>query len=103
MKKLFKWFITIKLQHGTEITTVATADSIGKACNAMKYTAEKLNGEIIKIKHVNKNSKVLCNSNKTSIFVIQKKTNNKLKKKNYETVHDYFSKQKRRKSIPIRK
>lgn len=49
MKKLFKWIITIKLQHGTEITTVVTADTIGKACNAMKYTAERLNGEIIKI------------------------------------------------------
>lgn len=49
MKKLFKWIITIKLVIGTEITTVVTADSIGKACNSMKYTAEKLNGEITKI------------------------------------------------------
>ena len=49
MKKLFKWIITIKLEIGTEITTVVTADSIGKACNAMKYTAERLNGEITKI------------------------------------------------------
>ena len=45
MKKLFKWIITIKLEIGTEITTVVTADSIGKACNSMKYTAERLNGE----------------------------------------------------------
>lgn len=49
MKKLFKWIITIKLEFGTEIITVVTADSIGKACNAMKYTAEKLKGEITKI------------------------------------------------------
>lgn len=49
MKKLFKWIITIELEIGTEITTVVTADSIGKACNSMKYTAEKLNGEITKI------------------------------------------------------
>lgn len=49
MKKLFKWIITIKLEVGTEITTVVTADSIGKACNSMKYTAERLNGEITKI------------------------------------------------------
>lgn len=49
MKKLFKWTITIKLEIGTEITTVITADSIGKACNAIKYTAERLNGEITKI------------------------------------------------------
>lgn len=49
MKKLFKWIITIKLEIGTEITTVVTADSIGKACNSMKYTAERLNGEITKI------------------------------------------------------
>lgn len=49
MKKLFKWIITIKLEIGTEITTVVTADSIGKACNSMKYTAERLKGEIIKI------------------------------------------------------
>ena len=49
MKKLFKWIITIKLEIGTEITTVITADSIGKACNSMKYTAEKINGEITKI------------------------------------------------------
>ena len=49
MKKLFKWVITIKLEIGTEITTVVTADSIGKACNSMKYTAERLNGEITKI------------------------------------------------------
>jgi hypothetical protein len=49
MKKLFKWIITIKLEIGTEITTVVTADTIGKACNAMKYTAERLNGEITKI------------------------------------------------------
>lgn len=49
MKKLFKWIITIKLELGTEITTVVTADSIGKACNSMKYTAERLNGEITKI------------------------------------------------------
>lgn len=49
MKKLFKWTVTIKLEIGTEITTVVTADSIGKACNAMKYTAERLNGEITKI------------------------------------------------------
>ena len=49
MKKLFKWIITIKLEIGTEITTVVTADSIEKACNSMKYTAERLNGEITKI------------------------------------------------------
>ena len=49
MKKLFKWIITIKLEIGTEITTVVTADTIGKACNSMKYTAERLNGEITKI------------------------------------------------------
>lgn len=49
MKRLFKWIITIKLEVDAEITTVVTADSIGKACNAMKYTAERLNGEIIKI------------------------------------------------------
>lgn len=49
MKKLFKWTITIKLEIGTEITTVVTADTIGKACNSMKYTAERLNGEITKI------------------------------------------------------
>lgn len=49
MKKLFKWIITIKLELGTEITTVVTADSIGKACNSMKYTAERLKGEITKI------------------------------------------------------
>lgn len=49
MKKLFKWIITIRLAIGTEITTVVTADSIGKACNSMTYTAKKLNGEIIKI------------------------------------------------------
>ena len=49
MKKLFKWTITIELEIGTEITTVVTADSIGKACNSMKYTAERLNGEITKI------------------------------------------------------
>lgn len=49
MKKLFKWIITIKLEIGTEITTVVTAESIGKACNSMKYTAERLNGEITKI------------------------------------------------------
>lgn len=49
MKRLFKWIITIELEIGTEITTVVTADSIGKACNSMKYTAEKLNGEITKI------------------------------------------------------
>jgi hypothetical protein len=49
MKKLFKWVITIKLEIGTEITTTVTADSIGKACNAMKYTAERLKGEITKI------------------------------------------------------
>lgn len=49
MKKSFKWIITIKLEIGTEITTVVTADSIGKACNSMKYTAERLNGEITKI------------------------------------------------------
>lgn len=49
MKRLFKWIITIKLEIGTEITTVVTADTIGKACNSMKYTAERLNGEITKI------------------------------------------------------
>lgn len=49
MKKLFKWKITIELEIGTEITTVVTADSIGKACNSMKYTAERLNGKITKI------------------------------------------------------
>ena len=49
MKKLFKWIITIKLEIGTEITTVITADSIGKACNSMKYTAERLNGEITRV------------------------------------------------------
>lgn len=49
MKRLFKWIITIKLEIGTEITTVVTAESIGKACNSMKYTAERLNGEITKI------------------------------------------------------
>lgn len=49
MKKLFKWIITIKLEIGTEISTVVTADTIGKACNSMKYTAERLNGEITKI------------------------------------------------------
>ena len=49
MKKLFKWIITIKLEIGTEISAVVTANTIGKACNAMKYTAERLNGEIIKI------------------------------------------------------
>lgn len=49
MKKLFKWIITIKLEIGTEITTVVTADSIGKAYNSMKYTAERLNGKITKI------------------------------------------------------
>ena len=49
MKRLFKWIITIKLEIGTEITAAVTADSIGKACNSMKYTAERLNGEIIKI------------------------------------------------------
>ena len=32
-----------------KITTVVTTDSIGKACNSMKYTAERLNGEITKI------------------------------------------------------
>ena len=49
MKRLFKWIITIKLEIGTEITTVVTADSIGKACNSMKYTAERIKGDIIKI------------------------------------------------------
>ena len=49
MKKSFKWIITIKSEIGTEITTVVTADSIRKACNSMKYTAERLNGEITKI------------------------------------------------------
>jgi hypothetical protein len=49
MKKLFKWIITIKLEIGTEITTVVTADTIGKAYNSMKYTTERLNGEITKI------------------------------------------------------
>lgn len=49
MKKSFKWIITIRLAIGTEITTVVIADLIGKACNSMKYTAKKLNGEIIKI------------------------------------------------------
>lgn len=49
MKKLFKWIITIELEIGTEITTVVIADSIRKACNSMKYTTEKLNGEITKI------------------------------------------------------
>lgn len=49
MKRLFKWIITIKLEIGTEITTIVTADTIGKACNSMKYTAERLNGEITKI------------------------------------------------------
>ena len=49
MKRLFKWIVTIKLEIGTELTTVVTADSIGKACNSMKYTAERLNGEITKI------------------------------------------------------
>lgn len=49
MKRLFKWIITIKLEIGTEITTVVTANSIGKAYNSMKYTAERLNGEITKI------------------------------------------------------
>lgn len=49
MKKLFKWIVTIKLETGTEITTVVTSDSIGKACNSIKYTAERLNGEITKI------------------------------------------------------
>ena len=49
MKRLFKWIITIKLEIGTEITTVVAADTIGKACNSMKYTAERLNGEITKI------------------------------------------------------
>ena len=66
MKKLFKWIITIKLQHGTEITTVVTADTIGKACNAMKYTAERLNGEIIKIERkieVKSRSKVIAEKN----------------------------------------
>lgn len=49
MKKLFKWIITIKSETGTEIKTVVTADSIRKACNSMKYTAERLNSEITKI------------------------------------------------------
>jgi hypothetical protein len=49
MKKLFKWKITITLEIGTEVITIVTADSIGKACNSMKYTAERLNGEITKI------------------------------------------------------
>lgn len=49
MKKIFKWKITITLEIGTEITTMVTADSIGKACNSMKHTAEKLKGEITKI------------------------------------------------------
>lgn len=49
MKRLFKWVVTIKLEVGAEITTIVTADSIGKACNSMKYTAKRLNGEIIKI------------------------------------------------------
>lgn len=49
MKKLFKWKVTITLEIGTEISTTVTADSIGKACNSMKYTAERLNGEITKI------------------------------------------------------
>lgn len=49
MKKSFKWIITIKLENDTEITTVVTADSVGKACNSIKYTAEKLNGKITKI------------------------------------------------------
>ena len=49
MKKSFKWIITIKLEIGTEITAVVTADTIGKACNSMKYTAERLNGEITKV------------------------------------------------------
>ena len=49
MKKLFKWIITIKLEIGTEITAVVTANTIGKACNSMKYTAERLNGKITKI------------------------------------------------------
>lgn len=49
MKKLFKWKITITLETGTEILTIVTADSIGKACNSMKYTAERLNGEITKV------------------------------------------------------
>jgi hypothetical protein len=33
MKKLFKWKITITLEIGTEVITIVTADSIGKACN----------------------------------------------------------------------
>lgn len=49
MKRLFKWKITITLEIGTEVITIVTADSIGKACNSMKYTAERLNGEITKI------------------------------------------------------
>jgi hypothetical protein len=49
MKKLFKWKITITLEIGTEVITIVTTDSIGKACNSMKYTAERLNGEITKI------------------------------------------------------
>ena len=49
MKKVFKWRVTITLQIGTEISTIVNADSIRKACNAMLYTAEKLNGEITKI------------------------------------------------------
>ena len=48
MKKLFRWKITITLESGTGILTTVTADSIGKACNSMKYTAERLNGEITK-------------------------------------------------------
>lgn len=49
MKKLFKWEITITLKNGTKILTVATADSVRKACNAMLYTADKIDGEITKI------------------------------------------------------
>ena len=49
MEKLFKWKITIKLAIGTEIETIIEANSMAKAVNAMRYTAIKLHGEIIKI------------------------------------------------------
>ena len=49
MEKLFKWKITITLEIDTEISTIVTANNIGKAYNSMKYTAKRLNGEITKI------------------------------------------------------
>lgn len=49
MKKVWKWIITIKFETGMEITTEVKAESLKRAVNSIKYTAKKMNGEIIKI------------------------------------------------------